>query len=245
MRWLADAGSHRTARVCLYCFPYAGGGGWVFRGWQPALADIEVCAIELPGRGVRMAEPPLTDLESMVGGIAESINRYSDRPFAFFGHSMGALIAFEVSRELRRESWREPLHLFVSGREAPHVASKDPPYHRLPDTELVGVLRDLDGTPREVLEEPALMQVVLPRLRADFQLLETYAYRDETPLRCAITALGGTGDATVRRENLESWRAQTTGRFTLRMIEGDHFFLHEAPSVMLSCLREELWQHRD
>ena len=217
----------------LFCFPYAGAGGWVYRRWRAEMPGIDARAVELPGRGTRAREAALTHLPSLAREVAEAIEPFAGRPFAFFGHSMGALIAFEVTRYLRRECGIEPVHLFVSGREAPHVASPDPSYHALPNDELVQVLRDLKGTPAEVLENAELMQMLLPPLRADFALLESYRYSADTPLRCPITACGGTRDATVRTDRLEAWRDLTTGPFLLRLIEGDHFFLHAPGSPLL------------
>lgn len=212
----------------------------MFRRWRGELPGVDVRAVELPGRGTRAREAPLTNLPALVGQVAEAIEARAGRPFAFFGHSMGALIAFEVARCLRREHGIEPVHLFVSGREAPHVAGAEPSYHALPDDALVQVLRDLKGTPDEVLENGELMQMLLPLLRADFALVESYRYSVDAPLRCAITAYGGTNDATVRTERLEAWREQTTGPFTLRMIEGDHFFLHVLDAPLLRGIARHL-----
>lgn len=227
------------ARLQLFCFPYAGGGAWVFRPWARQLAGVEVCAIELPGRGTRVREPPLTTLATVVSRIAQALAAAAEKPFAFFGHSMGALIAFEVARQLRRESSAEPVHLFVSGREAPHVAQPNGPYHQLPHDELMQVLRSLNGTPMDVLANPELMQLLLPVLRADLEMVETYAYSDAAPLKCAITAFGGTRDSTVRPEKLAAWRDQTNASFTVHMIEGDHFFLHDVSTPLLRLLSEE------
>ena len=212
----------------------------MFRRWRGELPGVDVRAVELPGHGTRAREAPLTNLPTLVRQVAEAIEARAGRPFAFFGHSLGALVAFEVARALRREYGIEPLHLFVSGREAPHVASADPSYHALPDDELLQVLRDLKGTPAEVLENVELMQMLLPLLRADFALVESYHYSVDAPLRCAITAYGGTDDATVRIERLEAWREQTTGPFTVRMIEGDHFFLHDLGSPLLRGIAHDL-----
>lgn len=238
--WLIPPEAGPGARVQLFCFPYAGGGGWVFRTWRGEVPGVDVRAVELPGRGTRARETPLTNLPALVEQVAEAIQACAGGPFAFFGHSMGALIAFEVARALRREGGIEPVHLFVSGREAPHVAGADPSFHALPDDELLQVLRDLKGTPDEVLENADLMQMLLPLLRADFALVESYRYSVEAPLRCAITAYGGTVDATVRIERLEAWRDQTTAPFTVRMIEGDHFFLHDAASSLLRGIAHDL-----
>lgn len=217
----------------------------MFRRWRQLAADVEVYAVELPGHGVRIREAPGTHLSTMVGQIAQAMLAYAEKPFAFFGHSMGALIAFELARRLRREAGIEPVHLFVSGREAPQVPVSDALYHTLPDDELKNALRDLNGTPTEVFESSELIQLVLPVLRADFELVETYVYSDDAPLSCPITAFGGKRDATVRAQKLEPWREQTTASFALRMFEGDHFFLRQAAEPLLRALTNELWRYAE
>jgi medium-chain acyl-[acyl-carrier-protein] hydrolase len=241
--WVTPVERNPDATLRLLCFPYAGGGAWAFQRWASLGASVEVCAVELPGRGARFAEPARHRLTELVPLIVDGIADYTDRSFAFFGHSMGALLAFEVARHLRRAGRAEPVHLFVSGREAPHVATSERAYHQLPDAELKTVLRDLNGTPEEVLASADLMQLMLPLLRADFEVVETYRYAAEAPLDCPITAFGGRGDDTVRIPGLESWREQTTAGFALRLFDGDHFFLREATGPLLRVLAHELEPH--
>jgi medium-chain acyl-[acyl-carrier-protein] hydrolase len=157
-------------------------------------------------------------------------------PFAFFGHSMGAGIAFELSRRLRRLGGIEPTHLFVSGRRAPHMPDADRPLHRLPDAEFIDELRRLNGTPAEVLDHPELMEMMLPLLRADFSVSETYTCEPRPSLSCPLTVFGGTRDHHAGPGTLEGWREHTVGRFDLRMFEGDHFFINTEQTQVLRAL---------
>jgi medium-chain acyl-[acyl-carrier-protein] hydrolase len=187
-----------------------------------------------------MRERPFTNLFALVEQLAENLLPYFDKPFAFFGHSMGAMIAFELTRRLRETSGKQPVHLFVSGRRAPQIPGEDEATYNLPDGELVEELRRLNGTPKEVLDNPELMQIMLPFLRADFEIVQTYAYSHGEPLTCPITAYGGMEDHEEHRAMLEGWREQTTADFILRMLPGDHFFLHSSEALLLKTLAQEL-----
>lgn len=239
--WVVFPKPNAGARLRLFCFPYAGGGALIYRPWGAALSPhVEVCAIQLPGRGGRMSEEPLVKLSQVVEAVAQALQPYFDKPFAFFGHSMGALISFELARQLAREGRRAPQHLFVSGHRAPHLPETEPPFYNLPDAELINELRRLNGTPQEVLENPELMQLMLPLMRADFSVCQTYTYVAAPPLTCPLTAYGGTGDTAVEREHLEAWRQHTTSAFALRMFPGDHFFLHTSQPSLLRALAQQL-----
>ncbi len=241
--WVACAKPNPQAKLRLFCFHYAGGGASVFRGWRDSLPQsVEVCAIELPGRGMRLRESPFTQLEPLVQHLASTLLPYLDKPFAFFGHSMGGLVSFELTRLLRREYRVSPVHLFVSGYRAPQVPDPDPPIHALPESEFLRELRRFNGTPEAVLENAELMQLLLPTLRADFAVIETYAYTPETPLDCPITAFGGLQDREASCDELEAWREQTNASFVLKMFPGDHFFLHSAGSLLLQDLYQKLHQ---
>jgi medium-chain acyl-[acyl-carrier-protein] hydrolase len=227
------------ARLRLFCFPYAGAGALIFRNWPEGLpADIEVCPVQLPGRGTRLTERPFTQLSPLVEALAQALVPLLDRPFAFFGHSLGALISFELARRVRRRYGVHPVRLFVSAGRAPQIPHRGPPIHVLPEKEFLAELRRLNGTPGELLDHQELMEIMLPILRADFELYETYVYSSELPLNCAISAFGGLQDRSVNDSDLEAWRAQTSVSFSLRMFPGDHFFLNQ-PSL-LRVLSQEL-----
>jgi medium-chain acyl-[acyl-carrier-protein] hydrolase len=220
--------SRQDPQTCfrLFCFPYAGGGASFFRTWRERLwPEIEVCAIQLPGREDRLTETPFANLSSLIDALAEVLHPYMDFPFAFFGHSLGSLISFELIRRLCRQKAPGPRHLFVSGSRAPQIPNPDPPIHQLPDAEFIEELRRFNGTPKAVLNNPELMELFLPLLRSDIRLHETYVYGHEAPLDCPISAFGGLEDEEVSREELSAWHDQTRSRFRMRMFPGDHFFL--------------------
>jgi len=231
--WLAFHKPNPAAKVSLFCFPYAGGTASMFQQWRNGLPDtIEVCPVQLPGRGHRLSEPRFTNLGPLVASLAEEMGDYLDRPFAFFGHSMGALITFELARLLRRKGKRQPVHIFVSGCDAPQC-NRPKPIYDLPEPELLEELRGMNGTPQEVLDHAELMELMLPIIRDDLSVCQTYEYSPEPPLSCDITAFGGLQDPGVSEAAVNAWREQTTGTFAMKMIEGDHFFIHNAiPQVL-------------
>lgn len=242
--WLAGVKPNMRATLRLFCFPYAGGAATIFRTWQAELPqEVEVCPVQLPGRGRRLREAAYTDVHTLVRELAPALFPFFDKPFAFFGHSMGATISFELARYLSREHHLLPRHLFVSGRRAPHVPAGHEPTYNLPDAEFFVALRDLKGTPHEALEHPDLMELLLPLLRADFELSETYTYLDGPTLDCPISIYGGDEDDDVPREHLEAWGALTTGRISLKMFPGDHFFVNTAQPALLRTLSQELKSH--
>lgn len=239
--WLTCPRPNPRARLRLFCFPYAGGSTMIYRQWQDALpAEVELCPVQLPGRAARLREAPFTRVEPLVAACAEALGPYLDKPFAFFGHSMGATIGFELARWLRRHGGPQPRILFVSGRRAPQLPDTLPHTYDLPDADFIADLRRLNGTPTEVLEHPEMMALLLPLLRADFELIQTYSYTPEPPLSCPIAAFGGVEDEEGSGPFLEAWREQTTGGFSLQLFPGDHFFLHTARAPLLEALSRRL-----
>jgi medium-chain acyl-[acyl-carrier-protein] hydrolase len=239
--WIAFRKPNPQARLRLFCFPYAGTGAAIFRSWPEGLpAYVEVCPVQFHGRGTRLMEAPFTRLQRLVEALGQVLVPLLDKPFAFFGHSMGALVGFELARRLRRQSGVQPVRLFVSAASAPQIPSHHRPVHALPEDEFLEELRRLNGTPGEVLEHAELMQIILPILRADFSVYETYAYSPEPPLNSSIFGFGGLQDHRVSRGDLEAWREQTSGSFSLRMFPGDHFFLNTAQPLLLQVLSQEL-----
>ncbi len=241
--WIRSYQQTASAHFRLFCFPYAGGGASVFRDWGEALpGGIEVCPIQLPGRESRILERPFDEMATLVTALSAAIEPYLDKPFALWGHSMGALICFELAHYLHQENKPKPLHLFVSGRKGPQVPERISLLHQLPEEEFVEKLRQLNGTPETVLQHEELMQLMLPTLRADFSLVETYNYTVRAPLDCAITAFGGLQDETVTVEELQSWREETCRAFTLHLFSGDHFYLRSFREQLLTTLSYELRQ---
>lgn len=231
------------ARLRLFCFPYAGGGASVYRAWPGALPpEVELWRVQLPGRETRLQERPFTRLEPLLQILAPVLLPHLHLPFAFFGHSMGALIGFELARYLRRLYGISPVHVFVSAHRAPQIPDPDPPASQLPIPAFINKLRRLQGTPEPILGNAELMEMMLPSLRADFELCETYTYVTEAPLACPISTFGGAQDRVVSRDDLAAWRAQTRSAFMQRMFPGNHFFIHSAQELLLQTLSQELTQ---
>ncbi|RUS95007.1 hypothetical protein DSM106972_091670 [Dulcicalothrix desertica PCC 7102] len=245
--WVTFPKRNYEASLRLFCFPYAGGNAMSFRGWEKTLEKnlfntVEVCPIELPGRGSRLMEEPFTNFSQLISSLTQALVPYLDKPFAFFGHSMGAIVCFEVAHLLRKKYSSTPTHLFVSGRNAPQVSIEVEHIHNLPERAFLQELRRLNGTPEEVLENTELMQMLLPMLRADFALVENYVYTPEYPLLCSITAFGGQQDPKISQDSLQAWHQQTTGDFSMHMFPGDHFFIHSAQQLILQNISQKLYQ---
>ncbi len=239
--WLRRSAAVTSPRLRLFCFPYAGGGSTVYRGWNAGLpTDVELYSVLLPGRESRLAEPPCQYLDVVVHALTDELEPLLDRPTAFFGHSLGALLAFEVARELRRRGAPEPRHLFASAFRAPFRPPGGPFVHSLDEAELVEELRSYGGIPPEVLANTELMALVLPALRADFALHETYVYEEEDPLGCPLTALAGRQDDKVPPDMVEGWERVTSARYRLELFDGDHFFLHARRDEVLRLIAAEL-----
>ena len=240
-RWLAYRRVRADAVLRLFCFPYAGGSATAFRGWDAGLpSKVELCAVQLPGRESRLADAPFTRMVELVGVLAQVLHPVLDRPFALFGHSIGARVAFELARRLRALKMPQPVHLFVSGSHAPHLRDPWGPFHVLPDAQLIQELRGMGGTPEEILEHNDLMRLLLPVLRADFELNETYIFSPNEALDCRISAFSGLNDTTVPREAVEAWREHTRVDFNCRIFDGGHFFIHESRELVLQVLRSNL-----
>lgn len=214
----------------LFCFPYAGGNANSFRQWRRHFPqELDLCLAHLPGRGTRVNEPTFRRLPELIGVLAEQIEPYIHDQFAFYGHSLGALVSFELARELLRRYDRGPRHLFLSGSRAPQRRDDDRQTYDLPHDEFIAHLRELNGTPEELLNNPEMLELFMPTLRADFELNETYEYRSGPPLPCPLNTYGGLQDTSVTVEDLRAWQSQTMATCDLKMFEGDHFFiLHSA-----------------
>jgi medium-chain acyl-[acyl-carrier-protein] hydrolase len=243
-QWLAHWRANPQTRIRLFCFPYAGGSAAIFRTWADVLPKfIEVCPVELPGRGARLREEPVADFSKLVHLTAAGLLSFLNKPYVFFGHSLGALIAFELARYFRKQGLPEPVRLFASGHTAPDFPAVHAPIHHLPDPEFLAELRSLNGTPEAVLANRELMELLLPILRADFAINETYVCEPDAPLNLPISVYGGLRDRDVTRESLEAWKKHTRAEFTLQMFNGDHFFLQNNQQTLLEILARELFQY--
>ncbi|MBZ4194220.1 MAG: alpha/beta fold hydrolase [Candidatus Contendobacter sp.] len=230
-----------NAGLRLFCFAHAGGAASAFHPWGAKLEGVDVWAIQLPGREGRLSEPLLTDFTVLQDRLARELTPHLDRPFAFFGHSMGAILAYEIARELRQRRLPPPERLYVSGRRAPTLPNLDPPLHPLPDREFIAELkRRFAGLPAVILAEPELLALFLPILRADLMMLERHEFRTDAVLDVPITAYGGQDDPQTLPEALAAWRELTTREFAMRHFPGGHFYLHEQRERFLPYLAGEL-----
>jgi medium-chain acyl-[acyl-carrier-protein] hydrolase len=236
--WLIRPCPNPSATLRLFCLPHAGGAAAQFRTWPAALpADVEVCAVQLPGRETRFKEAPFTRWQPLVSALADLLAANIDRPYALFGHSMGALLAFELARRIRQLDCPAPAHLFAAAHRAPHVPAAEPPIHALPDAAFRAELRRRKGTPDLILDNDEMMQALSPMLRADFAICETYTYQAEAPLDCPLSALGGQTDASVPPDHLAEWSALTSSAFESVQLPGGHFFPTTQQASLLEYLR--------
>lgn len=230
-----------AATVRLFCFPFAGGGASAYRTWGQELpAFVEVCPVQLPGREERHKEPPHRRMETLVTALAEQIRGCLDMPFAFYGHSMGAPVAFELLRALRRSGAPRPLMLLVGAYQAPHLPPTRRALHAVSDAEFLAELQELNGTPAGVLESKELMDFLLPTMRADFELCDSYLAAEEAPLDCPIVVYAGSQDDSISHERLRSWRVHTNSSFELHSLPGHHLFLRSHRSLLLQSLSTAL-----
>ncbi|GGV19738.1 thioesterase [Streptomyces filipinensis] len=235
--WFAQAEPQDEAGVRLFCLPYAGGSASAYRAWRDLAPEhVRVYPLELPGRGARWGETPVARMEPITEMLADALAGYLDRPYALFGHSMGALIAFELARTLRGRGVAQPVHLFVSGSAAPDLPRTRQPIHAAPDADVLEELRFLGGTPAELLDDPGLMELVLPALRADFSLLETYRYQAQPPLGMPLTVFGGDADPLVAHGRLHRWLRQSGAAARLVVLPGEHFFVHSAVADVMATI---------
>jgi len=236
--WLRKLSQIAAPKVGVVCFPYAGGGASVFYQWTKLLPpEIAVYAVQLPGREDRLAEHPIRNLSAVVDSLTASLSVLEGLPFAFFGHSMGALIAFETARELRKRGLATPNHLVVSGRQSPATKAAASPLYPLPEGAFVEeCVRRYQGIPQAILNEPELMNLFLPVLRADMEVVETYRYQSQKPFDMPVTAMYGSEDRTLLRQDVESWSCETTGEFALHELPGGHFFFQTARAQVIAIV---------
>lgn len=243
--WLVRTTSAKH-RFRLYCFAYAGGNAFYFNSWRSALDPrLDICAVQLPGRGARISEPPIQTMPALLKALAPVVARQDRVPYAFFGHSVGALIAFELTRYLRLHNIAGPRHLFVSGCQAPRYRSGARGLHRLPDEDFIEELRAYRGTPAEILDSAELMKLMLPAIRADFSLSEEYEYRHGPLLGMPISVYAGIDDDNKGEGQVDGWAKETTGPCGVTWFEGGHFFIDTQTKSVLNQLGAELSVYLD
>lgn len=249
-QWLRRAAASVDPVVRLLCFPHAGGGASSFNPWRAALPDwIELVKAQLPGREDRGSEAPHTRVSALVADLFPHVEDLFDRPLVIYGHSVGSLIGFELTREIRRRGRPAPLALIVSSRRAPHRRLRDEHLlHSLPDDVLAGRIEDLGGVPGGMMQAEKWRSHYLPRIRADLSLSDTYVYTDSARLSCPLHAFIGEVDNLVVREDWERWADQAGGEFSSRVLDGGHFFSREGRAALIGeavrIVETVLGQHR-
>jgi medium-chain acyl-[acyl-carrier-protein] hydrolase len=239
-QWIITPLPNPKAAVRFICVPHAGGGVASFRGWSERLTAAEVGIVLLPGRGSRLREPLHQSISEAACAVADAVASGPERPAVFFGHSLGALIAFEAARLLESRSW-PLLSVFVSGRRAPALSDPLPPVSSLPDAQFIAeVQRRYDSVPAAVLADADLMQLLLPGLRADFAMVDSYRHEPAAPLRCPLVACGGNTDPYATRQELEAWKSETTGRFSAHTFGGGHLYLQREQEALTALVANQL-----
>ena len=241
--WFIPFKQERNSSVRLFCFHYGGGSASAFREWSKDIPDFaELIAIQMPGRESRFNEPLLNNVSEVVDQLFINFESYLDKPFIFFGHSTGALIAFEFTVALRKRRSIQPRHLIVSGTKAPQAPLRRSPIHALSDLQFIEELKKYNGIPDAIIENKELMSLFMPTIRADFSISETYQYHNELPLDCPITALGGLNDHTFNHEDLLKWKEQTTSSFKHHILSGDHFFIKTSYQEVIKIINQVLYK---
>jgi medium-chain acyl-[acyl-carrier-protein] hydrolase len=237
--WLAQRDIRVGAAMRLFCLPHAGSGSAAFYRWKRELQGIDVCPVLLPGRDMRLGEPSITDAGRLADALMQATAGLLDAPYAIFGHSMGALLAYEWAGRIEQAGLRQPICLFVSGREAVHLPWRHRILHGLGDAEFVDELRRrYGGMPEDFLAEQDLREVFLPILRADLRLVETYRHENSARLSCRVMAFAGEEDASVEQDGLARWAELTSGAFSARRFAGGHFYhMDEGQTAVLEAIR--------
>jgi surfactin synthase thioesterase subunit len=239
-RWVTGA-EHGDPAVRLFCFPHAGGGSRFFAPWRAHLEPhVQVCPIVLPGRESRGREAPLTRIGPLTSDLAAALRPYLDRPFAFFGHSLGALIAYETVRAMIGQGLPQPAVLMASGRRAPHLTPRESALHLLPTPDFLAHMEALGGTPVHTDRRRRLLELFLPMLRADYELNETYEPGPDRRPSCPVVGYHGRQDPVATPAQVGAWRDATSGPFRLRLFDGDHFYHKDAPAEVMAAIRDDL-----
>jgi medium-chain acyl-[acyl-carrier-protein] hydrolase len=241
--WLKRGGTNELTRVRLFCFPPAGAGASVFRNWPTALPrTIEVCSIQPPGREARIREPASIPFSSAVDSIASEIAQLTGLPFAMFGHSLGGLLSFEVARLLCSNFGLSPVHLFLSVSRAPHAEKRLPPLHLLPDEEFTREIIQYGLLPQAVFEHPDLKAFLLSLFRADLAAYYNYCAPQGPPVDFPITVIRGALDRWMLASDVDCWRSQTQGDFSIKELPGGHHLAAETEPLLLQIISDALFE---
>ncbi len=241
--WFRPFKCNKNSYISLFCFHYGGGSASAYKKWAKDIIDqVDLVAIQLPGRENRFREPLLKNVSQVTNELYKNFDSYIHKPFIFFGHSIGALIAFEFARLLRKKDISEPKHLIVSAAKAPQLPLKRSIIHNLPDSKFVEEICKYNGIPNNILEDQGLASIFLPIIRADFSISETYQYATEEVLSFPITALGGLNDASLEQADLLEWSKQTSSFFEYNLLPGDHFFIRSSYQQVITIMNNILYK---
>ncbi len=243
--WVVVPKPQPQARIRLFCFPYAGAGPVVYRAWPENLPQgVELVALHYPGRESRFRETPFNAMQPLVDTLAAELAPYTGNPFVFFGHSLGGLIAFELARRLRRAGLPQPAHLFISSRRAPHLPEPLSPIHALEDSAFTAAVQQrYGGIPDVILQDPDLLAMFLPVMKADFAIFETYQYTPEPPFDFPISVYYGTQDHGVTPQALAEWQTHSRHAVTVQPFPGDHFYLQGQRKLLLQTISNEICRY--
>lgn len=232
----------KAVRLRLFCFPPAGRGASIYAGWQRSFPpDINVCPVQLPGRENRLNEAPYRTVADLINALMPLMDQFLDVPYVFFGHSMGALISFELAGALLRRGHPSPMHVFISARRAPHLADPHPPIaHLSDDLFLEAVQRRYQGIPSSFLGDAETREIILRSLRPDFLMLENYEFRNRIQLQCPVSVFGGSQDQDIGKADLEPWREHCVSKFGLKIFPGDHFFILHSGDLVIEEIKQIL-----
>ncbi|WP_196137568.1 thioesterase II family protein [Aliikangiella sp. G2MR2-5] len=225
-KWFLTPQRILDPQLRVFCFPYAGGSASTYIPWAKKLPyNVELVAVQPPGRSSRILEEPYTDMNELITSLFPEFVNLTDKPYILFGHSLGSRVAFELAKKCLQEKVNLPLHFFASGSRAPFIPCREEPIYNLPDNEFVDRLRTLNGTPAEVLQNKELMELCIPLLRSDFKIADTYLANTETVIPLSASVLSGTNDIEITSEDLNAWKKVFSKIDELKYIEGDHFFI--------------------
>ncbi len=234
-RWITRPKIINNPKLRLFCFPYAGSSAMVtYKFLVDALPDnVEVCPVEFPGRGARMTEALIDDIELVVNDLKKSFENFKDVPFAFLGHSMGALVSYELSLKLKKDNLQMPYKLYLSAHRGPQLARCGKIMHTLNSEDFLDELVAMNGIAKELLEHKELLDLMLPIIRNDYKLCETYKYSNNVKLDIPFHVFGGDLDKDINHESLTAWEQLTEHSFDLDIIHGDHFFIIKEKETFL------------
>jgi len=237
--WFKSYKTSPISRLRLFCFPYAGGSAQVFSQWADQLPDfVDVIAIQSPGRGRRFSESPIDCLKTKVQTLHREILPYTDKPYLFIGHSNGALLAYELARELQKSGNSNLKHIVLSAKRAPHLPNIKDPIHDLPNKEFIAELKGYNFTPDEVLENDELMELFLPMLRADFKLSDTHQFNHDCSLEASASLFWGKQDEDVPLNDVLAWKEVISGETSLVEFDDGHFFITSQETRFLNEIKQ-------